>query len=86
MSNEFPNVKIISDMFIAFVRNNKVASGQFEDVVRAIVRGLSANGATVLKPQFRPKPKPLPLPEVEPEPIRRIEVPSREQFCSIMHL
>lgn len=49
MSNKVPNVKLISDMFIAFVRNNKVAPGEIEDVVRAIVRGLSANGRTVLK-------------------------------------
>ena len=84
MSNEVPNVKFISDMFIAFVRNNKVEPAQVEDVVRAIMRGLSA---MAVKLQFRPpQPKMLPLPEIEPEPIRLVEVPSGEQHCSIMHL
>ena len=84
MSYEVSSVKSISDMFTAFVRNNKVEPAQIEDVVRAIVRGLSASGTTAFKPQFRPQPKPLP--EVEAEPVRLVEVPSEEQRCSIMHL
>ena len=84
MSNEVPNVRFVSDMFIAFVRNNKVDPAQVEAILRAIIRGLSASGATALKPQLRPENKLLP--EMEPEPIHLVEVSSDARRCGIMHL
>ncbi len=41
MRTEVPNASYVSEMFIAFVRNNKVEPAQVEDVLRAIKRGLS---------------------------------------------
>ena len=35
------NARYVSEMFSAFVRNNKVEPAQVEDVLRAITRGLS---------------------------------------------
>jgi uncharacterized protein YodC (DUF2158 family) len=39
MRTEVPNASYVSEMFIAYVRRNKVAPAQVEDVLRAIKRG-----------------------------------------------
>jgi predicted transcriptional regulator len=41
MSTKSTDVKILSDMFIAYVGSNKVEPGQIEGVVRALDRALS---------------------------------------------
>ncbi len=40
MRTEVPNARFVSEMFIAFVRTNKVQPAQVEDILRAIKRGL----------------------------------------------
>jgi predicted transcriptional regulator len=41
MSTKSTDVKILSDMFVAYVGSNKVEPGQIEGVVRALDRALS---------------------------------------------
>src|SRR5262245_28731075 len=41
MSTKSTNIKVLSDMFIAYVGSNKVVPGQIESVVRALDRALS---------------------------------------------
>ena len=52
MRTEVPNPEFVSEMFIAYVRNNKVAPAQVEKVLRAIRRGLWPKGASSLRNDF----------------------------------
>ena len=83
LRTEVLNARYVSEMFSAFVRNNKVEPAQVEDVLRAIKRGLSpslvqghiAKGSLRENPlrgekQFKPPSKPLILREIPPEKCR----------------